>query len=430
MIRNKIFFGFILVAVWCALPCSRPLAQSTDLVRLEEEIRRNAELIHEAERLIAETSSTKARASLQAAILLHKESLQLVSNKQHLLAARAVKKAREAVLRAIALAKMEAKTEESAKRMIERSRRRLETAKNMLEESSQPDLGAARKMIDEAQVQLHRSIDNMREHLFSAALQLASSSERLSNQAISLLKKTHQGLNDVARELAKTDRVLHRIDSHGGLEQFPTAEKRYREALELQMRANHQSRSGHPRRAIELTQRARMIALNVAKTLSSSPSPENVETALDLTEGLLDRAGEIASGEESKTVAQKLSNAFELQEQAKSYYSNQNYTRALRLTLRARELVKEAISKLEKPLNEEGVEAAIRSTDSLIESLRNRMNQSNDPTDQELFQRLVSHQESAWIEFKKEKFRSALARTKLARNLARKILERIDEGRF
>lgn len=430
MIFNKIYIAFIAISVLSVLPCSGPLAQTADLSRLEAEIRRNAELIQEAERLVAETNSTKARASLQTAILLHKQSLQLVANKQVLLAAQTVKKAREAVLRAIALAKMEAKAEETAKRTIERARMRLETAKSLLEESHEPDLSAAIKLIDEAQNQLHRSLDNMREHLFATALQLASSSERLSNQAITLLKKNQQGTTDVERELAKTDRVLQRIDAHGGLEQDPAAQKRYREAQEIQLRAIDQFRSGHPRRAVELTQRARMIALNVAKTLSSTPSAENVQIAIELTEGLLERAKEMMSEEKSETAEQTLSSAFDLQEQAKFSYSNKNYTRALRHTLRARDLVKDAIGQLESQLDADGVEAVIRSTDSLIERLRNRLDEDGDQTDRELFQRLVSHQESSWNEFEKGNLRSALARTKLARNLARRILERIDEGRL
>jgi hypothetical protein len=430
MTRDKLYFVFLVLVVVSVLPCSPLFAQSTDLNRLEDEIRRNEELIREAERLVAQTNSAKARASLQTAVLLHKQSLQLVSNQQNLLAGRAVKKAREAVLRAIALAKLEAKTEETAKRTMEKARRRLETAKRAMEEYQGQDIRAAKKLIDQAQDQLYRAMNNMREHLFAAALQLAGSSERLSTQAITLLKKNRQGGGDVERELAKTDRVLQRIDSHAGLWQEATAEKLYREALEFQTRANHQFRAGHSMRAVELTQRSRRIALNAAKILTSTPNADNVETAIDLTEGLLDRATEMTSSNKSPAVEQTLSSALELQEQAKSRYADRNYAAALRLTLRARDLVKEAIGRLENPLDVESVETVIRATDSLIDDLKIRLEQSGDQTDRELFQRLVSHQESSWLEFEKGNLRSALARTKLARNLAGRILERIDEGRF
>ncbi|MFH1756220.1 MAG: hypothetical protein ABIA59_11030 [Candidatus Latescibacterota bacterium] len=433
MRSGTIGFALILFAIFAAvsmLHCSQLLAQTGDISRLEDEIRRNAELITEAERLVAETNSTKARASLQTAILLHKESIHLATTSQPLLAARAVQKAREAVLRTIALAKMEAKTEETAKRSIERANRRLETAKNLLDNSPALETGAADKLIDEARVQLHRALDNMREHLFSSALQLANSSEKLSNQAISILKNNHTRSSDVERELAKTDRVLKRIDSYEDIADYPPAEKRYREALELQTRAKNHFRSGHAKRAVEFTQRARNIALSVAKILSSNPNAENTDNAIQLTDGLLERADEIAREADSNPAVQKLSSALELQDQAKSHFTNKQYSQALRLTLRARELAKEAIGAVDKPLAAEEVEAAIRATDSVINRLKEQMNQSADQADRELFERLVAHQNSAWREFEKGSLRAALARTKLARNLARRILERINEGRL
>jgi hypothetical protein len=208
------------------------------------------------------------------------------------------------------------------------------------------------------------------------------------------------------------------------------AERRYREALQFQTRANRQFRSGHPRRALDLTRRARRIALNIANMLSSAPSADNVKIALELTEGLLERAGEMTREERSTAAEKKLSGAVELHEQAKSRYADKNYPVAMRMTLQARNLIKDAIGQLENPLDEDSVEAAIRSTGMLIDRLKTRLEESGDQTDREVFERLTSHQESAWLEFEKGNLRSALVRTKLARNLARRILERIDEGRF
>ncbi len=403
-------------------------AQMSDLSRLEDEIRRNAELIQQAEMLVKNTNSIKARASLQAAIFLHKESVHLLEANHQLRAAQAVKKAREAILRAIALAKREAKTEENARNAIQRATQRLERAKMLLEESPGRETLPARKLIEEAEAQLSRSMDNMREHLFGAALNLAISSERLSARAIAMLKRGSGEVSEVEKELRKTDRLLDRIDRYEDLSSHPAAERQYREAREIQARAYSQLQAGHTKTALETTRRARSVATNVIRMLTSRPEPENVEQALRLSDGLLEQAEEMAKNEQSEKLAKQLAKAHEIQEQARLHFSENKFGQALRFTLRARELVKQAIGSIERQLNAGEVEATLKDTDALIERLKSTMDQTEDALDHELFERVIAHQEAAWMEFRQERLRAALARTKLARNLARRILDRIGKG--
>ncbi len=431
MTASKTIIRFILFSVLCLIPTEQGRTQSTDLIRLQDEIRRNEELIKQAEILVRETNSVKARASLKTAIYLHEESKNLLTvQNRPILAARAVEKAREAVLRAIALAKQEAKKEENAKRAIERASGRLERAKHLLAETEDRGSNPAGKLIQESQAHLGRSKDSMREHLFGAALRLAISSEGLSNQAIKLLKKDQVNLNNVGREFEKTIRLLERIDDYEDLSAHPRAERMYREARELQDRAHDQLQGGHPRIALEQTQKARGIAMNVIKILTSNPDADNVERAIDLTESLLERAEEMTDSHRSEKIRNKLAKSHEFQDNAKSRFSNGDYSRALRFTLRARETAKEAIASLERPLDPKEVEATLLETDELIEQLKANIDRADRTADPEILPRIISHQESAWMEFHRGRLKAALTRTKLARNLAHRILDRINEGRL
>ncbi len=421
----------ILALSACLAVVSQSYAQPADLSRLREAIERNAELIREAELLVRETSSVKARASLETAMLLHRESLNLVSANRVILAERAVKKTREAALRAIALAKLEAKTEEDARNAIERAKNRLDQAKMLLEESTGREPLPVRKLTIEAEVQLRRAADNMREHLFAASLRLANSSYALSTRAIRLLRENATAPNEeVERELRRTERVLEQVEFHRDLHRHPAAESMYREARELQQRAADQFQSQHAKAALELTRRARSLALNAAKILASHPGERSAEQAIRLTENLLEQAKEMAEERDSEVTEKRLRRAEELQESAKSRLSEGDHDRALKLTLRARETIKRAIAPLEAAFDSKEVEKALRATDAIVERLKSDLERYEDQAAHELFERALLHQESAWSEFDRGRLKAALTSTKLARRLANRILERLHEERL
>ncbi len=91
-----------------------------DVANLREFIAQNAELLMKARELVRETSSAKARASLEVATRLHKESV-LYLDRNLARAAQLAKQAREAILQTIALAKREATLAERAHNAIERA---------------------------------------------------------------------------------------------------------------------------------------------------------------------------------------------------------------------------------------------------------------------------------------------------------------------
>ncbi|UCG52114.1 MAG: hypothetical protein JSW58_00750 [Candidatus Latescibacterota bacterium] len=430
--KTKQILSFLVVSGIVAAMSTTVFAQTADdISRLREQIERNAELLEQAKELVSETSSVKARSSLETAMKLHMESVRLFEggpgSGRLQLAAQFALKAREAILQTIALAKKEAKLEENAIKAIERARNRLEQAKHLMDETGNRDLTAARKLIDEARTQLERAQDNMREHLYEIALRLAVSSEQLSSRAIAILKRDLNDPQIVEREILRTDRALERLrdEIHGDTR--PAVQKMYEEAAALQQRAKDEYQRGNLRRAMEMTQNARRVAMRAVRLLGSETNRESVEQAIRLTNALLIQAREIASDRESPQLIKQIEHAEELQRRAENQLRESRYERALRLTLRARDILKNAIDIDKKMPDEKEVRGALSQTDDQLARLREDIAEAGNETAAEVFARAESQQEKAWDEFSRNRLRAALAHTRMARNLVRHARRLLDD---
>ncbi len=400
-----------------------------DLANLRDVISRNAELLMMAKELVSETNSVKARASLAAAAKLHQESIfylnQGSGDGNLLRAGRLARQAREAILQTIALAKREAKLEENAFKAMERAAHRLEQAKQLLAESRDRDALPARKLAEEAYGLLGRAQDNMREHLFEVALRLAISSEQLSTRAIAMLKRDFSDLESIEKELEKTDRVLERVAEQFDGDADTKARRMFEEAKELQRKARISFRSDNPRRALELTRRARQLATRALKLLATRANRENVQQAIRLTDMLVAEAKEILARRDVQRLQRKIEQAEELQREAKRRFERGNFERALNLTLKARRLLREALTSVKQVLNKREVRRTLVETDEILARLRGALEGSDSDGAPELYKRARANQEKAWREFDDDRLRAALAHTKLARRLARNALRQL-----
>lgn len=424
-IRKFVWFT-LLIAVFSA---SGLRAQITDVTDLRQQIERNEELLSEAERLVRSTNSAKARTSLETAIALHKLSLNQVADRPRLAALTATK-AREAILRTIAIAKREAKLEDNAQREIERAGGRLERAKNLLDERSGPGDQPAQKLVEESSQQLRRAGDSMREHMFEVALRLAGASIDLSNRAIQMLKRDAVLPEKVTRELARTDRLLDRADESEDGSAGQQVSRELRDAHDLQDRARRSAVEGKHRFALEQTQRARSLVRRVLKNTSESPEAKekDVGGAVSLTDRLLEQAFEVARELREERAIDGLREAERLQARAKRELEGEQYGSALASTHRAREVIKIVMRDVEKPVNPGQVRTALERTDESLAQARAAIQGKGDASAEALLQRAFSRQVSAWDAFESGEPKKALANTKIARNLAKKALRRFDDG--
>lgn len=399
-----------------------------DLTNLRDAIARNAELLTAAKELVSETNSVKARASLAAAAKLHAESiiyLNMGTGSNLLRAGQLARHAREAILQTISLAKREAKLEAGAFKAMERAAQRLEQARHLLAENRDHDSLPPRKLVEEAQGLLKRARDNMREHLFEVALRLAITSEQLSARAITMLKRDFSDLESIELELEKTDRVLERAADRIDQDAEPAARKMFEDAQQLQRKAKNYYRNENPRLALDLTRRSRNLAMRVLKMLASLANRENVEGAIRLTDMLILEAKEMVADRDARRLQKRIEQAEEIQREAKRRFEHGDYQRALKLTLKARGVLREALGSIKQILNKREVRQALLETDEILDRLGAALEASDNKTAADLYERASANQKKAWREFRNDRLRAALAHTRLARRLARSALRRL-----
>ena len=395
-----------------------------DLTSLHDAIQRNAELLDTARELVRETNSVKARASLAVAEKLHQQSLQYLRSEQYLAAAETAKRAREVIHQTIALAKREARLEENAAKTIERATNRLDYARQLLGETRSSVSEPARKILEESHGQLRRARDNMREHLYEVALRLAVSSIELSNRAVNLLKQDSVGPDAVLQEIERTDQALERLRERMSGDVVPSVRHMFEEASELQQKAKRSYQDGHYRIAIDLTRKSRNMAMRAFRLGTGETPSETVEQALQLTDMLLREAREIAAEKDSDRLDKHIEQAADMQMKAKEQFRQGNFDTALKLTLRARSVLKDALGDVRRDLNKDRVQAVLLETDGVLARLEEELSNSENDTAKEILGRAKSQQDRAWEEFDNDNLRAALAHTKLARNLARRASAR------
>jgi hypothetical protein len=397
-----------------------------DYTRLRDAIQRNEELLREAKELVGRTNSVKARASLETALALQQEAVKLYDagpNSGRLqLAASIAGKVREVAMQTIALAKKEARLEGDALRAIDRATERYEQAMQILSESGVSIDAVPVKLVDEARAQLSRAQDNMREHLYETAYRLAGSSEELSNQAIAMLKRDSSTPELAERELERTDRFLEDVSREVRSESAANSAA-LDEATNVQRRAKAQFEKREYGQSIDLTRLARRIAVRASQLSDAEARPDAAQRALRLTDMLIVESRTMASQSRVKEIASAVERAEDLQQQARSRFERADYDAAMRLTSKARDVLRGAIVDEYVRLDQNDVRSALSTTDDELERAGAALAREGARRAMEIFDRALSQQAKAWEEFGHGRLKAALAYTRTARGLAQKALQ-------
>lgn len=418
----------LLILLAATLAVSAARAQVTDdLDKIREYIQQNQQLLAEAESLVRGTNSAKARASLDAARQLHLASIREIEALRPVLSAQTAKQARNAILKAIQLAKRETKLEEHALNAIEHAQRRNEQARAVYDEAGGTDDVPAKKLIDESTDRILRARGSMREHMFEVAIQSANASTDMSNRAIRLLRRDDIGPEVVRREIARTDLLLERIDERADRSVNENIGRMITESHDLQNRARAEAAEGRYLLAFENTKRARTIARRIINQAGGSPgaTAEGVARAIELTAGLIDRAYEIARENGDDRAVQRLDEATRLQRDASAAYDAGQLERAYSLTQRAREITRETMRGGDRPIDSGSVRTALERTDQVLERLRSALDTSADETAAGMYDRAAARQTASWEAFNAGDLKKALTNTKVARNLADNALQQL-----
>ena len=396
-----------------------PAAAQTDIANLQDVIQRNEEMLHQARELVRETSSIRARASLETATKLHVASKNFLSSQRLQLAAESARKAREAIAQTILLAKKDAKLEEAAARQIDRAAERLDRAMQLLSDNRDMQSASTMKRVDEAKMQLQRANDNMREHHYEVAFRLARSSEELSQRAISTVRNDFTDPEAVISELQRTDELLERIAEQMH-DRGDAVRRLFDEAVAFQQRAQDNYHRGQFQLALELTQTARRLAMRAGRATEPGVNDDRVLQAIHLTDMLIEEAREIAVDRNVANLDRRIEQAVALQTRAKDQFQRGHDENALDLTMRARGILRDALADLKQDLDPERVRTTLVQTDEVLARLRAALGESDSESAKEIAARAVSQQQQAWQEYDGGRPRAALAHTKLARRLARR----------
>jgi hypothetical protein len=418
----------LLILLAATVLVSRAFGQTDELDKLREYIQQNEELLLEAESLVRGTNSAKARASLEAARQLHEESLKQFESARPVISAQTARQARNAILKAIQLAKREAKLEERALNSIEQARRRNEMARTLFDEAGSNANDLAKKLIDESMNQLMRARESMHEHMFEIAIQSANASIGMSNRAIRMIKRDVVGPEIVRREIGRTDRLLDRVDERAHALNNAELSRVIAEAHELQNRARANAAESRYMLAVENTKRARALARQVISRTGGSPESmvEAVARALDLTDGLIEQAYEIVQENGDDRATSRLDEARRIQRTARQAYDSGQYARASTLTQRAREIARDTMRTIDRSIDGESARLALVRTDEVIARLKAALDSNGGTTASELHERAVVRQRAAWDAFNSNDLKKALANTKVARNLANRAIQQLE----
>jgi len=183
---------------------------------------------------------------------------------------------------------------------------------------------------------------------------------------------------------------------------------------------------------VERTDRAvRMIdqrKLPLIETWIDLETPEAVARAIELTDGLIEQAFEIARESGDNRAIRQLDEANRVQQSARDAYAAGQHDRAFGFTQRAREIARNATRNMDRSINADSARRALERTDDTIARLRAALDSDGGDAANELHERAANRQATAWEAFNSGELKKALANTKVARNLANRALQQLKNG--
>jgi hypothetical protein len=312
--------------------------------------------------------------------------------------------------------------EKKAADSIRRAGERFELAMALTREGRGRNVEPARIILGEAKTQLDHARENFDDEAFESALRFADSSEQLSDRAIDLLRRDVPDPGMVEKEIVRTELLLERIRSQARKPVPRPLRRRFDEAVATQENAKRHFDRGDTDRALELTRKSRRMVTRLAAKARPGSDPHHVTHALRLTDGLIKEARDMARRRNSERLMRQVREADEFQMRARRQLERHNYGDAFRLSLKARAVLKEAIGSDRPSVNEIEVRDALVTTDEEIRRIRGIVGDAPDRETTNILEQALDEQKTAWEQFNARRHRDALARTRVARNLARQAL--------
>ncbi len=203
----------------------------------------------------------------------------------------------------------------------------------------------------------------------------------------------------VAFEIGRTDRIIARAAEQLGIAVSNRSGSVLDQAIRIQANAKAALVDHNLKVAMMLTMEARDLARRALESAEIDvKAHESIRDLIESTKDQIDRASPIVTDQGDLQARRLLASGESQLQLADDAYRDQDYRKAIRLAVSARDLVQRAMDRASggsRPATGAGVDSAIDRTDSLIEELRNGMQENDNAGARTLLDEAVTLQAKA-----------------------------------
>jgi len=233
----------------------------------------------------------------------------------------------------------------------------------------------------------------------------------------------------VEDELRRTDEGLARAEQIVRESGSERARSLLEGAFRLQENAWGQFRNHGSQgltRAAHLTAEARQVGARAVTIARHDQSlEERARREAERADRALARAFELAGDQQSPQVQHLLREAKSLLERARVEYQEQHFEAALRLAVSSQRLIRQAGDLSGASGDVPRLLRELERTDNLIERVEQLVRENGDAGAQRMLERGIALQQSAWMAYREQKHRFALAQTREARGLVNRARSQV-----
>jgi RNase P/RNase MRP subunit p29 len=424
---NEYTLIILAVASLLVLHCGIAFAQSQedpDQEKVREAIQVTYTVLEQAQTVVMESTSQKARTMLERAFSIQETAGELADDNSASSLRRSLNltlEARQLAYQAIALARQEMKTEESIARMTEETNDRIALVRD---EIIDHDLRAdhAMKLLDEARNMLEKSRLNAQQRRYQLALKLAENARNRVLQAEQYMKRIRALKGMVERRLALLEklqeRAVQRVDvqeSEQIREQLQLIEQWMEQTKKLLREHRYQA----AKMALENCEKA---FRNLVRRFPSQ-NLTDPESMMGETYRLLERAEEMIGPDADAKRRGFLEEAKRLLTRAGDELANNRNEEALRLIQEARNTLRLAASEEKQAVTQEQARMEIQLAEALGEEIQPAIQGCDAPGVQMLLDRAHDRLDRARHFLDDGEYSNAEAEARISRNLYQRVRE-------
>lgn len=320
----------------------------------------------------------------------------------------------------------EAQIKENIERELEKTDAVIDRAKEAVSESRNPKAENLLKMAEILQKKAKEAFYMIR---YKLAIELTLKARKKAYEAIGFTKKDEENENLVLKAIERTEQIIRKAKEVGNRLKNRRASSLLEMAINNQQKAKEFFKEHKLKMALKFTLKAREMAQKVLNLANKEKRQDRLaEKELERTDRFIERASVIIQESQNRRANELLNQARNLQGKAKDMFNQKRFTKAIKNSHKARELVQKALRLVEQNITPQMVENAIQQNERLIVKMEEKTKVGVSSEAISIFEKGLSHQSKAKECYREGKFKAALAEAKVAHRLINKALEMIQEN--